>query len=104
MLLLSLLGCLLADLWVKAVCESPKSLLSSAALIKTPGLSAWAPLRLVWASSLWQIIGGGAQVASSLFFVIIADVLVEQSRYTLSRLSLRSKLMIFCSVCQLSLT
>ncbi|KAJ5126542.1 hypothetical protein N7448_007321 [Penicillium atrosanguineum] len=63
-LCLSCLGLLLSETWVRAVCY----------------FADYLPLRTVWLSGLWRMIGGGEQVAVSMCFVMIADVFSEEER------------------------
>jgi len=39
------------------------------------------PLRMVWLSGLWRLIGGGEQVAANICLVMIADNFSEEERY-----------------------
>lgn len=39
------------------------------------------PLRMVWLSGLWRIIGGGDQVVVSIALVMVADIFSEEERY-----------------------
>ncbi|RAK73277.1 putative MFS multidrug transporter [Aspergillus fijiensis CBS 313.89] len=61
-LLLGLLGTLLGELWVRIVC------LYSTVL----------PLRLVWLSGMWRLIGGGDITLSSIALVMVADLFSEE--------------------------
>ncbi|KAJ5938157.1 MFS general substrate transporter [Penicillium verhagenii] len=61
-LLLGILGSLLGEIWVRVVCFYPTIL----------------PLRLVWLSGLWKIIGGGDNALSSIALVMVADVFPEE--------------------------
>ncbi|KAJ5915558.1 MFS general substrate transporter [Penicillium verhagenii] len=61
-LLLGILGTLLGESWVRVVCFYPTIL----------------PLRLVWLSGLWKIIGGGDNALSSIALVMVADVFPEE--------------------------
>jgi hypothetical protein len=65
-LLLALLGMCLQYTWVLAM----------------TWFSTAFPLRLVWISSLFQVIGGGQAVSRSLAFVIVSDVTAETHRST----------------------
>ncbi|CAG8907285.1 unnamed protein product [Penicillium egyptiacum] len=65
-LCLCLLGLILGELWVIIVCI----------------WSNYIPLRMVWLSSLFKIIGGGDPVISTIVCVIIADVFSENERST----------------------
>lgn len=38
------------------------------------------PLRLVWLSGLWRLIGGGDLVTTSMVLVIVADLFSEEER------------------------
>ncbi|PLN79614.1 MFS general substrate transporter [Aspergillus taichungensis] len=60
-LLLGMLGILLGEIWVRVVC------LYSAVL----------PLRLVWLSGMWRLLGGGDMALSSIALVMVADVFPE---------------------------
>ncbi|PWY64054.1 MFS general substrate transporter [Aspergillus heteromorphus CBS 117.55] len=71
-LLLGILGVLLGEIWVRVVCMYPTVL----------------PLRLVWLSGIWRIIGGGDLTLSSVAMVMIADRFPEDEIATaLFRLS-----------------
>ncbi|KAK4161182.1 major facilitator superfamily domain-containing protein [Cladorrhinum sp. PSN259] len=63
-IMLFLLGFFLCDSWVKVVCLFPEHL----------------PLRLVWLSPLFKIIGGGANFGTSMLFTAAADVVAEKDR------------------------
>ncbi|KAE8380876.1 major facilitator superfamily domain-containing protein [Aspergillus bertholletiae] len=63
-LLLAMVGCLLSDMWVNVVSFFPYIL----------------PLRAVWFSGLWQLIGGGGACISSMCFAMIADVCPPEMR------------------------
>ncbi|KAJ5405754.1 hypothetical protein N7465_007038 [Penicillium sp. CMV-2018d] len=65
-LCLCLLGMILSESWVIIVCI----------------WSSYIPLRMVWLSSLFKIIGGGDPVIAAIFYVIIADVFAEDERST----------------------
>lgn len=65
-LYLGILGILLAEIWVRIVC------LWSTAI----------PLRMVWLSAVFKIIGGGDQVLTAIAMVIVADVFTEDERAT----------------------
>lgn len=39
------------------------------------------PLRLVWLTGLFRIIGGGDQVVVSIALVMVADIFSEEERY-----------------------
>ncbi|RAL15484.1 MFS general substrate transporter [Aspergillus homomorphus CBS 101889] len=56
-LLLGILGILLGEIWVRVVCLYPTVL----------------PLRLVWLSGMWRLIGGGDIALSSIALVMVAD-------------------------------
>ncbi|KAJ5642430.1 hypothetical protein N7490_006430 [Penicillium lividum] len=65
-LLLATLGILLSELWTRVIC-------------------AWSdvlPLRLVWLSSMWQVIGGGSATTTSVALNMVADVFSEEERST----------------------
>ncbi|OJJ45770.1 hypothetical protein ASPZODRAFT_523758 [Penicilliopsis zonata CBS 506.65] len=64
--MLSLLGIMLGELWVRIVCFFPNVF----------------SLRLVWLSALPKIIGGGDRVAASMAMVMIADLFSEEERAT----------------------
>ncbi|KAJ5465588.1 hypothetical protein N7530_009375 [Penicillium desertorum] len=66
LLYLSLLGILLAEIWVRIVCL----------------WSSVIPLRMVWLSAAFKIIGGGDQVLTAIALVIVADVFSEDERAT----------------------
>ncbi|KAJ5581546.1 hypothetical protein N7535_000166 [Penicillium sp. DV-2018c] len=65
-LYLSMLGIMLGEIWVKIVCLG----------------SSFIPLRMVWFSSLFKIIGGGDQVVTAIALVMVADVFTEDERAT----------------------
>ncbi|KAJ5131395.1 uncharacterized protein N7515_007434, partial [Penicillium bovifimosum] len=65
-LYLSMLGIVLGEIWVKIVCLG----------------SRFIPLRMVWFSSLFKIIGGGDQVVTAVALVIVADVFTDDERAT----------------------
>lgn len=47
-----------------------------------PGyFSDFMPLRMVWLSGLWRMIGGGDQVAANICLVMVADIFSEEERY-----------------------
>ncbi|KAJ5366109.1 hypothetical protein N7541_000050 [Penicillium brevicompactum] len=56
-LLIAMVGCLLSDIWVGVVTWFPDVF----------------PLRAVWFSGIWQLIGGGGASISSMAFAMIAD-------------------------------
>lgn len=64
-LLCGMLGLSLSGLWVKVVCWFPEVI----------------PLKMVYLSAPILIFGGGAQVASSMFFVMLADSYSEEERH-----------------------
>ncbi|KAJ9483350.1 hypothetical protein VN97_g10057 [Penicillium thymicola] len=66
LLYLSLLGILLGEIWVRIVCL----------------WSTVIPLRMVWLSAVFKIIGGGDQVLMAIAMVIVADVFHEDERAT----------------------
>ncbi|KAL1869217.1 hypothetical protein Plec18167_007883 [Paecilomyces lecythidis] len=61
-LLLGILGTLLGEIWVRVVCLYPAVL----------------PLRLVWLSGMWRLIGGGDITVSSIALVMVADRFPEE--------------------------
>ncbi|OQE40910.1 hypothetical protein PENCOP_c005G08128 [Penicillium coprophilum] len=63
---LSMLGILLGEIWVRIVCL----------------WSSVIPLRMVWMSSIFKIIGGGDQVLTAIAMVIVAEVFSEDERAT----------------------
>ncbi|KAJ5205015.1 uncharacterized protein N7498_005894 [Penicillium cinerascens] len=63
-LYLSVLGVLLSETWIRLVCY----------------FSDFMPLRMVWLSGLWRMIGGGDQVASNVCLVMVADIFSEEER------------------------
>ncbi|KAJ5901521.1 hypothetical protein N7495_002049 [Penicillium taxi] len=65
-LYLCVLGILLAEVWIRLVCLFPSVL----------------PLRLVWFSSFWKIIGGGDLMFSSVILTMVADIFNEEERST----------------------
>jgi MFS family permease len=64
-LLCGMLGLALSGLWVKIVCWFPESI----------------PFKLVYLSAPILVFGGGAQVASSMFYVMLADSYPDEERY-----------------------
>ncbi|EED14312.1 conserved hypothetical protein [Talaromyces stipitatus ATCC 10500] len=66
MALLGAVGCLLSDLWVRTVCL----------------FSDIFPLRFVWFSGAFQLIGGGATTMSSMIYVMAVDVCPPEYRTT----------------------
>lgn len=66
-LLCGILGLALSGLWVKIVCWFPEVI----------------PLKMVYLSAPILIFGGGAQVASSMFYVMLADSYSEEERHVL---------------------
>lgn len=81
-LMLVLLGGNLADGCVKLISELNS--LTNTLSIPDMDTVAWfpsvLPLRLVWASSSLQIIGGGSQVGASMFFVFATDIYAPADR------------------------
>ncbi|KAJ5458653.1 Major facilitator superfamily domaingeneral substrate transporter [Penicillium sp. IBT 31633x] len=65
-LYLSVLGIMLGEIWVRIVCL----------------FSSVIPLRMVWFSAIFKIIGGGEQVVTAIALVIVADVFSEDERAT----------------------
>lgn len=89
---LGIVGLLLGEVWIRLVGKSGR--LNSPLVSKhkrdahhgylTCPIALWSnvlPLRLVWLSGLFRIIGGGAQVITSVVLVMIADVFSEEERY-----------------------
>ncbi|KAJ5970219.1 uncharacterized protein N7479_000137 [Penicillium vulpinum] len=66
LLYLSMSGILLAEIWARIVCL----------------WSSVIPLRMVWLSAVFKIIGGGDQVLTAIAMVIVADVFSEDERAT----------------------
>ncbi|CAG8922889.1 unnamed protein product [Penicillium salamii] len=66
LLYLALLGILLGEVWIRIVCF----------------WSTVIPLRMVWLSALFRLIGGGDQVLTAIALVIVADVFSEDERST----------------------
>ncbi|CAI7565045.1 unnamed protein product [Penicillium bialowiezense] len=66
LLYLGLLGILLGEVWVRLVCLWSNVI----------------PLRMVWLSALFRIIGGGDVVITAIALVIVADVFSEDERST----------------------
>lgn len=64
-LLCGILGLAMSGLWVKVVCWLPEII----------------PLKMVYLSAPILIFGGGAQVASSMFYVMLADSYSEEERH-----------------------
>ncbi|KAJ5503320.1 MFS multidrug transporter [Penicillium fimorum] len=65
-LVLALIGCLFSDIWVAIVCLFPQTF----------------PLRAIWVSGLWQLIGGGGASVVSMCFTLIGDVCSAEQRTT----------------------
>ncbi|KAJ5450750.1 uncharacterized protein N7458_007199, partial [Penicillium daleae] len=63
---LGIVGMLLGELWVRLVAFWPNVL----------------PLRLVWLTGLFRVIGGGDQVVVAIALVMVADVFSEEERTT----------------------
>ncbi|KAJ5676528.1 uncharacterized protein N7477_002161 [Penicillium maclennaniae] len=63
-LYLACLGLVLSEMWVRTVCY----------------FSDYLPIRMIWLSALWRMIGGGEQVATNTCFVMIADIFSEEER------------------------
>lgn len=83
-LYLSCVGLILSEAWVRAVCKESQSS-RAPAVTDIPGyFSDHLPLRMVWLSGLWRMIGGGDQVAVNVCFVMIADIFSEEERYSTS--------------------
>ncbi|KAF7183284.1 hypothetical protein CNMCM7691_003197 [Aspergillus felis] len=76
--MLSFLGVLLSDTWVKIVCEFTSPPRSLGDLF--PDIF---PIRMVWAAPIMQVIGGGRAVSTLLTYTIIADVVrpAERTRW-----------------------
>ncbi|KAJ5788834.1 uncharacterized protein N7518_005845 [Penicillium psychrosexuale] len=66
LLYLGILGILLGEIWVRIVCL----------------WSSVIPLRMVWLSAVFKIIGGGDQVLTAIAMVIVADVFSDDERAT----------------------
>lgn len=84
MVYLAVVGSLLAELWVRLVCTFMKYESPDPAELPLIVPGAWSnvlPLRLIWVSSVWRIIGGGDQTMSSVLISIVADVFSEDERY-----------------------
>jgi MFS family permease len=64
-LLCGMLGLALSGLWIKIVCWFPQTI----------------PIKMVYLSSPILIFGGGAQVASSMLYVMLADSYPEEERF-----------------------
>ncbi|PYI01240.1 adenylate cyclase [Aspergillus sclerotiicarbonarius CBS 121057] len=65
-LLLCALGFTLSDVWVKIVCWFSDKL----------------PLRLIWLAPVAEVVGGGTQVATSIMFVMLADIFDDEEQTT----------------------
>ncbi|KAJ5162065.1 hypothetical protein N7492_007457 [Penicillium capsulatum] len=65
-LFLGILGILLGETWVRLVCFWSNVL----------------PLRMVWLSGLFRLVGGGDQVVVSMAVVMVADIFSEEERST----------------------
>lgn len=78
-----MLGILLGEIWVRIVCKLVIKL--SGRYFTDPFiLGLWSsviPLRMVWMSAAFKIIGGGDQVLTAIAMVIVADVFSEDERY-----------------------
>ncbi|PWY90339.1 adenylate cyclase [Aspergillus sclerotioniger CBS 115572] len=65
-LLLCAVGFTLSDVWVKIVCWFSDQL----------------PLRLIWLAPIAEVVGGGTQVATSIMFVMLADLFNDEDQTT----------------------
>ncbi|KAK2594401.1 hypothetical protein QQS21_007907 [Conoideocrella luteorostrata] len=65
-LMLALIGCVLAEIWVAVVCL----------------LSHTLPLRAVWLSGVFQLIGGGDATVISMCYTLIGDACAPEQRTT----------------------
>ncbi|THY32782.1 hypothetical protein D6D01_02447 [Aureobasidium pullulans] len=63
-ILLAMLGCLLSDSWVRLICWYADKI----------------PLRYIWLSGLWQVVGGGPPTFTSLLFVMAAQSASAKNR------------------------
>ncbi|KAK4982844.1 hypothetical protein LTR50_007553 [Elasticomyces elasticus] len=66
-MVLALIGCLLSDTWVATVCWLPQTL----------------PLRAIWLSGLFQLLGGGSATIVSMCFTMIGDACSAEQRQAL---------------------
>ncbi|MCJ1286766.1 hypothetical protein MMC26_006112 [Xylographa opegraphella] len=63
-LTLACVGLALAQTWTLLICWFSESL----------------PIRLIWAQWVWQLIGGGSTVLSTMFFLVLTDMTPAKSR------------------------
>ena len=78
---LSVLGILLGEIWVRIVCKLVEVFVRDGTEPFISGLwSSVIPLRMVWLSAAFKIIGGGDQVLTAIALVIVADVFSEDER------------------------
>ncbi|KAL3421494.1 ATP synthase F0 [Phlyctema vagabunda] len=64
--LLGIFGCLLSDAYIKVICW----------------ISPVLPIRSIWFSSVFYLIGGGAQTGAALMYVMVADICPPDKRAT----------------------
>lgn len=82
LLYLGMLGILLGEIWVRIVCKLAIELFGRC-FTNPLILGLWStviPLRMVWLSAAFKIIGGGDQVLTAIAMVIVADVFTEDER------------------------
>jgi hypothetical protein len=60
-----MIGAILSEIWIVSVCWFWRTF----------------PLRLIWLSPVFQIIGGGGAVIQSMVYAAISDVSTEANRY-----------------------
>lgn len=70
-LLLSLTGLILQEAAIRCICWS----------------SPFVPLRAVWVSPLFQVIGGGSQIATSMAYAMLTNVYATKKRYVMNCVS-----------------
>jgi MFS family permease len=80
-LLLALVGCVLGDVWTALVCEYP--LIYRAANPEThlcaPGYF-HLPIRTVWLSSVFQLVGGGAATVLFMCYAVVGNAYPPEKR------------------------
>lgn len=87
---LGVVGLLLGEVWVRLVgklesLNHPYPRFLNEMLIKgDSSIALWSnvlPLRLIWLTGLFRVIGGGDQVVVSIALVMVADIFSEEERY-----------------------
>lgn len=88
-LVLALIGHLLGGTWVAIVCGFSLTHCSlDAGGHSNEMLGFWPetfPLRMIWLSGIWQMIGGGKASVMSMCFTLIGDVCSPEKRYSKGR-------------------